>query len=149
MGKLKAKLLCFNKLWLTCALPPACVCPQSPTTWRRMKSRTRWTSCEDPRPASPPCCLKYAASGPWSTCQKSWSNLTRQEDTATASNLHNSWQTDCPPQIGLRNNTPHMFPLLTLSSQLTQRQKDRAGKRLNSVEKVLQQIKNKTHNLFK
>lgn len=45
-----------------------------------MKSQTRWTSCEDPQPASPPCCLKYAASGLWSTCQKSWSNLTRQED---------------------------------------------------------------------
>lgn len=45
-----------------------------------MKSQTRWTSCEDPQPASQPCCSKYAASGLWSTCQRSWSNLTRQED---------------------------------------------------------------------
>lgn len=42
-----------------------------------------------------------------------------------------------------------VFPLLILSSQLIQRQKDRAGKRLKSAEKVQRRIKNKTHNLFK
>lgn len=79
-GKIISKNVRFTKLWLTCAWPPVYTRLQSPTTWRRTKSQTRWTSGEDPQPASQPCCLKCVASGLWSTCQKSWPILTTQED---------------------------------------------------------------------
>lgn len=96
-----------------------------------MKSPTRWTSCEDPQPASPPCCLKYAASGLWSTCQTSWPNLTRQIERSA----HNSWQTACPLQIRLSETTHYRTPS---SRWLIWKHEDGAGKEAQRCEKLLQ-----------
>lgn len=90
--------VCFTKLWLTCAWPPVYTHLQSPTTWRRRKSQTIWTSGEDPQPASQPCCLKCVVSGLWSTCQKSWPILKAQRDQIkqAAQALINIWSITKP-----------------------------------------------------